>query len=85
MSGETYRIESLDDIVKLPSECIDNFCRDLRYAIEMHHFVWGEGSENVAFGPMTWTDDNNPSVTLHDKEGAELVSLKVEMKEQEVE
>ena len=73
----SYRIETLSDFVKIPSDRLGMCFRDLQYAVELHHFVYGAVAESVPFGPGTWTDDSDHSVAINGADGKPMLVLEV--------
>lgn len=62
MASETYELNSISDMLKIPPDRLPAMLRDLEYAIQMCHFVGGEGAPPEAFKNFVWTDDGNHSV-----------------------
>lgn len=71
----TYRIQSLSDLLQIPSDRLSVCLRDIEYAIQLYGLVCGSGG--APFGPVTWTDDGDHSVSL--RLGSESLTLKVEV------
>lgn len=76
--NKVYRIETLSDLTKIPSERLSACMRDIEYAVELHHVVCGEG---LPFGPITWTDDDCHDASIYTPAGDEIISLKVNGRE----
>jgi hypothetical protein len=63
--SESYQLETIADLAKIPPDRLSACLRDLEYAIQMTHFVAGEQlSEFHGFDSFVWTDDSNHSVNV---------------------
>ena len=71
----TYEIRTINDLLKVPADRRDACWKDIKLALSAVEFAIG--SENTELGILTWTDDDDQSVTVVDHDGAALFSLKV--------
>jgi len=71
----SYVIETIDDMLKVPTASRDAMLRDIGLALDLHQLTFGD--EPAKIGPVTWTDDGNPSVTIDDMQGKRIVSMEV--------
>ena len=71
----TYEIRTINDLMKVPADRLDNCLKQIK--LTLHAAALAIGSENSSIECVTWTDDDDPSVTAVDESGAELFSLKV--------
>lgn len=71
----TYEIRTINDLLKVPADRRDACWKDIKLALAAVEFAIG--SENTELGILTWTDDDDQSVTAVDQDGTELFSLKV--------
>lgn len=57
-----YRIERLDDFLKVPADrlelCLSEVSDGIRYAHAMQTLANAAGTANVKIGAMNWTDDD---------------------------
>lgn len=74
---ETYRIETLSDMLKVPADRRAAMFRDLETALELHEFTFGEEAATTPLTEITWTDDGDPSVALSDTDGNHILTLEV--------
>lgn len=71
----TYEIRTINDLLKVPADRRDACWKDIKLTLAAVEFAIG--SENTSIECVTWTDDDDRSVTAVDESGAELFSLKV--------
>ena len=71
----TYEIRTINDLLKVPADRRDACLKGIKLALVAAEFA--VGSENASIECVTWTDDDDQSVTAVDESGAELFSLKV--------
>ena len=71
----TYEIRTINDLLKVPADRRDACWKDIK--LTLHAAALTIGSENASIECVTWTDDDDRSVTAVDQDGAELFSLKV--------
>lgn len=76
MSGETYELRTIQDLLKVPAGRRQACFRDLEYALLVHELALGECVGEATMGVLKWVDDGDCSVdmSLNDKP---LLSLKV--------
>ena len=60
----TYSLRTMSDLLTVPADRIDAMLRDLRYALEMAHFVGGQDVQAMRFETFDWTDDGEHSVDV---------------------
>ncbi len=63
MADRQYRIETIHDILRVPSESRAALFRELETALELHEFVFGEKVQETKF-VLTWIDDGDHSLTI---------------------
>lgn len=61
---ESYRLETIADLIKIPPEKLSACLRDLEYALELAHLAGGEDAASMDLHGFVWTDDNNHSVDM---------------------
>ena len=72
---ETYKIETLNDFLKVPANRLDACFKDFKYALATHQVVLGSA---FIFPGFVWTDDGNHSVSINDQDGDLVVKLEVQ-------
>jgi hypothetical protein len=72
-----YRIERLDDILKVPADLRPALFRDLETALLTHELVYGELAQQVGIGSLLWSDDGSSDVTMQTPDGQTLFELHV--------
>ena len=70
-----YEIRTINDLLKVPADRRDACWKDITLALAAVEFAIG--SENTELEILTWTDDDDPSVTVVDQNGVNLFALKV--------
>lgn len=60
--GESYQLETISDLLKIPPNRLSACLRDLEYGIQMAHFVIGD--QPSTFDGFVWTDDGDHSVNV---------------------
>jgi hypothetical protein len=78
-----YRIETLNDLLKVPSDKLDECLRGIQYAIELHHLAFGVDGAGTPINSITWKDDGDMSVRVSDMDGNPVLALEVTEAEQE--
>jgi len=73
-----YKIKTLSDLNRIPSDRLPAFFRDLEYAVNLRALMFGDEAVEIPFEEMTWRDDGNHSCEVTDMDGAPLLSLVVE-------
>lgn len=74
--SKSYEIATIRDMLKVPTERRADMLAELELALDLMEFSAGdEGVPEVL--SFTWTDDNDPSVSLHDQYGQKFLSLEV--------
>lgn len=76
MAANTYRIETISDLLKVPGEKRTACLREIEYSLSLHELAYGEEAEKVDMGAILWTDDGIKTVSLNDKDGP-IVTLEV--------
>lgn len=71
----TYEIRTINDLLKVPADRRDACWKDIKLALAAVEFALG--SENASIECVTWTDDDDQSVTAVDESGVNLFALKV--------
>ena len=71
----TYEIRTINDLLKVPADRLDECLKQIK--LTLHAAALAIGSENASIECVTWSDDDDQSVTAVDQDGAELFSLKV--------
>lgn len=74
--SETYVIETISDMLKVPPDRRKVMLHDLETALELHEFAFGEAAGQHPIGPLDWTDDGDHSVSLHNN-GQEILKLEI--------
>ena len=69
----TYEIRTINDLLKVPAERLAVCLKDIKLALTTAALAIG--SENASVECVTWTDDDDQSVTAVDHDGTELFSL----------
>lgn len=61
----TYELTTIADLLAIPVNRLGNCLRDLEYAVQFAHLVFGEGAspDKLAL-PFRWTDDDNHTVCM---------------------
>lgn len=70
--AETYTIDRIADLFKVPSERREECTRQLLIAMELVELAGAEIG-----GSFTWTDDGDPSCALTNEAGEALLKLEV--------
>lgn len=73
---QTYRIEKISDLLAVPHERREACLKELLLVLDMYELAVATDEPDY-FGPLTWTDDGNPSATMLDAEGDEWLRLDV--------
>lgn len=73
MTHPTYKIDRIEDLLKVPADRRAACVRELLYALELLEF---SGAESLG-QPMDWTDDGDASATLYGADGEQIVKLRV--------
>ena len=71
----TYEIRTINDLLKVPADRLDDCLKGIK--LTLHAAALAIGSENASIECVTWSDDDDQSVTAVDHNGTELFSLKV--------
>ena len=71
----TYEIRTINDLLKVPADRRDACLKGIKLALVAAEFA--VGSENASIECVTWTDDDDQSVTAVDQDGVNLFALKV--------
>ncbi len=74
---KSYQINTINDLLHVPGDRREACVRGLLYGLTMHELAFGEEAQNIQIGAMTWTDDDDHSVVLHDPSGAAVLSLSI--------
>lgn len=73
---KSYEIATIRDMLMVPTERRADMLAELELALGLMEFSFGdEGCPDIL--SFTWTDDNDPSVSLHDQDGRKFLSLEV--------
>lgn len=80
MTGSSYRIATLDDILQVPADARPRLFRDLETALLTHELVYGEFAQRTPIGELSWMDDDDRGVKITDSDGHLRFELKVETK-----
>lgn len=73
-TGETYRIETVADMLKVPPERRACMLRELEQTLLLTELAFGEQPPVVA---MMWTDDGERHSHIDDEAGKHVLSLRV--------
>jgi hypothetical protein len=78
MSGKTYLIWTVGDILQVPPERRASMFKELELALLAHELTFGDMAKK-AFrdAPMRWTDDGEKSVKITDRNGNGILHLSV--------
>ena len=71
----TYEIRTINDLMKVPADRRDACWKDIKMALAAVELAIG--SENTELEILTWTDDDDQSVTVVDQNGVDLFALEV--------
>ena len=71
----TYEIRTINDLMKVPADRRDACWKDIKLALAAVELAIG--SENTELEILTWTDDDDQSVTVVDQNGVDLFALEV--------
>ena len=71
----TYEIRTINDLLKVPADRRDACSKGNKLGLTAAAVAIR--SDNASIECVTWTDDDDPSVTAVDESGGELFSLKV--------
>jgi len=72
-----YRIRTIGDLLQVPIDRLETCLAELRLALELHHFAFGEDAHPNTLDVIEWTDDGAKHVTVTDSAGADVLSLRV--------
>jgi hypothetical protein len=78
MSSATYRIETLQDLLRVPLERRAACFRDMGTSLALHELAFGEKAASIGIGAIIWTDDDNMSVALQQPDGSAILTMTVE-------
>lgn len=74
---QTYRIETITDMLKVPADRRPAMLRDIETMLLMQDFVCGGDSPLAVIGAITWTDDGDPSVSILDDDDKPVLTLEI--------
>ena len=73
----TYTINTLHDVLAIPADRRAAFFKEMALALSFHELTFGEDAQAQQFGPVTWADDGNASVTLMQPNGETFLKLEI--------
>lgn len=77
MSAPTYELVAIADLLRVPAHRREACIRDILYCLALRELAFGESAVEVNVGPISWTDDGNPSASIHELGGACVLTLAV--------
>lgn len=69
---KTYELTTIADLLQVPSDRLEECLRDIQYAVEFTHLVYGELALDAMILPISWTDDGLRNVTMTDPKGKQI-------------
>jgi hypothetical protein len=72
-----YKLEKISDLLLVPIDRREACMRDVLYGLALHELAFGEDAQKTMISGVQWTDDDDHSATIHDTDGATVLSLKM--------
>lgn len=80
-TGNTYRIQTIGDLLMVPADRLHDCLRDIEYGINLIVLVHGDDAKPDLLPYVDWTDDGSRNVDLRTDEGEAFLTLRVTDKE----